>query len=49
MHIRSVIIFKPAVSDKSLSYEDVFASLKKYMTPEFKETDAIVIKNTPFS
>lgn len=46
----SVIIFKPAVSDKSLSYEDVFASLKKYMTPlEFKETDAIVIKNTPLS
>ncbi|HCD7096172.1 TPA: hypothetical protein NDY26_004827 [Enterobacter hormaechei] len=46
----SVIIFKPAASGKMLSYQDVFASLKKYMTPlKFKDTDAIVVKNTPFS
>ncbi|HDT2136657.1 hypothetical protein [Enterobacter ludwigii] len=46
----SVIIFKTAASGKVLSYEDVFAALKKYMTPlKFKETDAIVVKNTPLS
>ena len=46
----SVIIFKPAASGKVLSYEDVFASFKKYMNPlEFKDSDAIVVKNTPLS
>jgi len=46
----SVIIFKPEASGKALSYEDVFASFKKYMTPlKFKESDAIVVNNTPLS
>lgn len=46
----SVLIFKPDVGGKALSYEDAFAALKKYMKPQkFSETDAIVVKNTPLS
>ncbi|HHL3258639.1 hypothetical protein I5398_22770 [Citrobacter freundii] len=46
----SVIIFKPDVGGKALSYDDVFDALKKYMKPiKFSETDAIVVKNTPLS
>lgn len=46
----SIIIFRPDVGAKALSYEDAFAALNKYMKPlSFSDTDAIVIKNTPFS
>ncbi|EIK1334789.1 hypothetical protein LJV55_003229 [Salmonella enterica] len=46
----SVLVFKPGVGGKSLSYKDVFAALNKYMKPlKFSETDAIVVKNTPLS
>ncbi|MBJ8931662.1 hypothetical protein [Citrobacter freundii] len=46
----SIIIFKPDVGGKPLSYEDTFAALKKYLKPlDFSKTDAIVVKNTPLS
>lgn len=45
-----VLIFKPDVGGKNLSYEDAFASLKKYMKPlKFSDTDVIVVKNTPLT
>jgi hypothetical protein len=46
----SVIIFKPDIGGKALSYNDAFAALKQYMNQlKFSVNDAIVVKNTPLS
>lgn len=49
-YMGNVIVFRPDIGGKDLSYEDVFAAFKNFMKPvQLSEKDKIVIKNTPLS
>lgn len=46
----SVIIFRPSLGGKPLSYEDALAAFRNFMElRQFSAQDAIVVKNTPLS